>query len=465
MTKNPFTLPEHNYPLVNVGISASQNVLESTSKADHKEAASYYHYVSKGKMASLKFVRTADNIEKGYDENKAIFPVYNGVPLFAIPAIAMLEAGLNVHVLGSHEVGIVTKLLGEYYSLNSDEKSTASKRLMWVPETDGIEHVLADSYRKISDDWKLFSLKNSLTRLAKSFDLSLKDAWAFMAGDIIAYNPSFAYDLDIINNSVVVDFNGLETIKPPVPRNYYNALITDQGKIHFKEPNIWLLGAEIGLDNSDELYKRRMKGEFGFLSLMMFTGKNMARYWDRITFNNLYGLLNLSYQWVKNKVEQKISANPPVPYFYQTDLEGLCKFVFMSPIRIKADHTDWLRLKDVDAVHDYVLIRSLLENHIDDVLPENVSSRVKGFSKFMAERKVSASIPILRDFPEFINDKVSRVEKIIRERYHSSVSIDLPFSSSGELKQIFGDGEDLKTVVERTRKDLEAYLSSKPFVG
>jgi len=254
---------------------------------------------------------------------------------------------------------------------------------------------------------------------------------------------------------MVADLNGLETIRPPVPRNYYHALQDGNGVVHVKEPNVWLLGPEIKADDSEGLYNRRMKGDFGILHILGLTSKNMLKHWDWVTINNLYTLNNAMFMEARCALSKKFSKRQIIPSYPAAELESLCKFVYLSPIRIKSEHTDWLRLKDVDALHDYVFVRALLETNIDNVLPSNLVKRIEGFADYIKQNRTADTIPILRDFTTFLNEKAARVESD-RKLRRLHVNIPKPFAN-GDLRYIFGPGESIEQVLERTKADLEAF--------
>ncbi|MBR9692176.1 hypothetical protein GOV06_05325 [Candidatus Woesearchaeota archaeon] len=450
--------PNHNFPLEHVAISASQNVYGSQKRVDEIEANSVIYYKKNNSMVSLKFKRTADSILDGFDENKALFPVYKDVPLFAITTIAAVEHGMLVSVVGSKDVGKFVKKLQDYYK--SIDRKGAAMRLKWVPECDGIEFNENDK-QTIVDNRKKLTLNNSMSRLAGSLNLGEDDAFIFAAGDILFYDyMRVAYDRDSIDHSLIMDFNGLEIINPPIPRNYYHRLITRKGEVvHFKEPNVWTLGSEFNLGLSDETYNNRLKGGFGVKAFLGMIGKNMLKNPHKISFMDIWTIFGGVSKETSHYCLKKLGIDY-IPKYYEEDLESLTKFLNMSPVRVKTEHDDYLRLKDVDAMHDYVFVRRLVERYLADVFPEHVAHSIVDFAEYLKGSGIRDEVSTLAEFPDRINDKVDRVQfRLKKKRF--DYKLERPFNNNGEFIAEPNADESLEKAVERSVRDLERYSERK----
>ena len=150
-----------------------------------------------------------------------------------------------------------------------------------------------------------------------------------------------------------------------------------------------------------------------------------------------------------------VKSEPAV--YTEKDLESLAKFIYMAPMRVKVEHRDWLRLKDVDALHDYVLIRAMLEQHLNEVLPKHIAGSLDAFAGFLSQNNFKDRVPIIRHFPDYMNERVARIIRLVEHKTGETPSITLPFDSRGELRHVFGWGEDLEQVVERAKQDLGRY--------
>ena len=453
-------IPNHKYPAKHVAVSASQNISKSQKRADKKQAKSFAYYSKNGLMPSIKFSRTVDSIIKGYDENKAVFPVYKEVPLFAVTTIAALESKMIVSVTGNNDVGAIVDELKKYYRC---QNKTEYLNLKWVPELGNIDEYEISHKTVTNKDLiknrKKITISNSLSRLAQSLELEDDDAFIFVTGDVIFYDyQRVSHDKDLINHSLIIDLNGKETINPPIPRNYYHRLITGQGNtVHFKEPNVWIIGSEFNLGVSDTTYKNAQKGGFGIKTFLNMAGKNMIKNPHKLTIWDLISLAGAGAKESIHFVLKRGLKKTYIPKYYQTDLESIAKFLNMSPIRIKAEHDDYLRLKDVDGMHDYVFIRHLLEGHIDDVLPENIAENVKGFADYLKSTGITKEIMMIDNFPFWINKKIKRIQKILGDSY----KLEEVFDDNGEFIAQPGKDEGLEKAVERSKRDLEKYYKRK----
>ncbi|MFC1741909.1 hypothetical protein ACFL3V_05215 [Nanoarchaeota archaeon] len=452
-------VPKHNFPVKHVAVSACQNVYASQAKMDKLEAKSLAYYIKNNLMPSLKFKRCADSIMEGYDENKAMFPAYRKAPLFTIPTIAALESGMTVSVVGSLEVGDVVTLLKEYYA--SIGKVNVAARLKWTPEYDGIDDDNQDDKEIIAENRKKLTLTNSMVRLRNSLNLEENDAFIFCAGDILHYDfPRVSHDKDIIDHSLVMDLNGRESIDPPIPRNFYHILKTDDGKeIEFKEPNIWILGAEFNLNHANSTYANAQKGGFGVGAFIRMCNGNMWRNPTEVTGNNINFLARTASSEAGHWISKKFGGSPKQPVIDQQDLESAAKFLCMSPVRVKAEHDDYLRLKDVDALHDYVFVRRLMEQHIDDVMPSHIAQSIKGFADYIHSSDVIYNIPTINEHADRMNEKVDRIQAIL-DKKKRNVTLEKAFDSNGHFIAQTREDEPLEAAVQRSMRDLERFYCS-----
>lgn len=448
-------VPSHELPVKKAGIAASHDIHDLQGIDDIIAARDYAHYVRNGLMPSLKFTRCADSILDGYDENKAVFPIFHRVPLFCIPTISCLEQGMQVSVVGNHDIGVYVHALRNYYSSIYEFPD-----LTWVPEADNLSSY-ANCYRAIVEQRKKITAGSNFSRLAKALFSSRNDAMLWCAGDVIAYNfRAMVNDTDIEHNAIVMDLNGMETIKPEVPRNTYHVFITADGKkVHVKEANCMLIGAECSSEAHDAVYSSRTKGGFGAKAFLAMAGSNILHNPETLRFKDVGLLAKYSMSELSALVARRFGINASVVY-HEQGLQQLGRFVYMTPIRIKATHTDILKLKDVDALHDYVLLRALLEHHIDEVLPANIASKVKGFNDFLVGKPLKRRVPIIEDLPVFLNDKVRRVAAILKSTYGIDYGKELPFAPDGTMREIFGQGESIDALLRRCKADLDKYCSN-----
>jgi hypothetical protein len=449
-------VPEHNYPIRHVAISASQNVYKSSEGMIKKEAGSFIYYLKNNLMPSIKFKRTADLILNGYDENKAMFPIYQNIPLFCITTIAALESGKIVSVVGSHEVGSMVNELKEYYSSKGKEEIASS--LNWVPECDGLEGMVEESNAVIAQERGSLTISNSMNRLVGSLNLDKDDAFIFTSGDILFFDyDRICSDKDLINHSLVLDLNGKETINPPFPRNYYHRLRTsDKGLIHFKEPNVWIIGSEFGSGHVDTTYSNAQKGGFGFKVFLKMAARNMLRNPGLVSGGNLSFILSASLKGCMSFFSRKVLKKSYVPVYDPQDIESIAKFLNMSPVKVKAEHDDYLRIKDVDGLHDYIFIRRLLENHCQDIFPSKISESIQGFASYLNNDRVSR-INIIREFPEVMMEKIERIEHEVQRR-GLDYKIKKPFDNNGMFIAKEEENESLEGAVIKSREYLQRHL-------
>ena len=247
-------VPNHRYPVRNMGISASHNIRKSQDRSDRKVARDYVKYIRTNRMASIKFERTLDSIEKGYDEMKALFPVYEGISLFEIQTMASVLSDMNTRVTGCLKTGERVKHLNDYLS-----QEGISADLGFVPELDSLVNGV-DSFKIYEKERKKLTLTNSLRKLKGALNLEKSvGTFIFSCGDTIVYDfLRSAYDKDIISNSLVLDLNGIEIIDAPIPRNPYHQLVDPDGNIiNFKEPNLYVFGEEFNLGAANEVFGLR----------------------------------------------------------------------------------------------------------------------------------------------------------------------------------------------------------------
>jgi hypothetical protein len=400
----------HKLPVEKIAISASQCVYPNQKIVDAKEATGYEFYQSRGLMSSVKFKRTVQGIRSGFDENKAVFPVYGRVPLFVPETIAALRHGLRVAVLGSHDVGMYVDQLKTY--LKASGQSDSAKRLSWTPELDGMN--AGNNAEVIAQNWKRLTLSNSVSRLARELKVGKNEIFLFTAGDLAFYKFGDAVnDPDLQHYGLVLNLNAEELIKAPVDRNYYQVFITADGRrLHIKEPNIWGVGGGFSLANADLTYDNAQKGGFGAFTLLKMIFGNVVKDWRRLEFKDAGNLVLYGMQGIATAFYNKMKIDRP-PVFRQESIEKLGSFIDDCPIRVKADHDDWLRLKDVDAWHDFVFFWHLFDKHIDAVFPESIVEDVRGFDEHLGKKKPSHLEKLYQEFPIRMADKLSRINALI----------------------------------------------------
>ena len=275
-------------PIEKVGISSSQNVYKSQEAADKKEAKSLIHYIKSNSMPSLKFTRTVSGLLEGYDENKANAPIYGNVSLEQITTIAAIREGKRVSVVGNWETAKGILDLKGYFKVTG--RDDIAELFRWVPEWDGINQT--EGHEILAENYKKIRVNNSMQRIARSLNLGSDEAFMFVAGDVIFWDyHRVANDFDAVNNSLVLHFNGKESIDPPVPRNYYHRLISNGKTIHFKEPNVWNFVSDFNLGLGDETYANAQNGGFGAMAFMKMTGRNMSKYHGQVEFSDVVTLL------------------------------------------------------------------------------------------------------------------------------------------------------------------------------
>jgi hypothetical protein len=140
--------------------------------------------------------------------------------------------------------------------------------------------------------------------------------------------------------------------------------------------------------------------------------------------------------------------------YRQSELESVARYLDMSPVRVKAEHKDWMRLKDVDAAHDFVFIRRILEKYIGGLFPSNIADSIKGFEEHLWDSPAVKNIPTIYDIAERINAKIERVQKIIKDKGYD-YKLERIFHESGLLSAEPNEDEDLEMAVADSQRYLE----------
>jgi hypothetical protein len=385
-----------------------------------------------------------------------MFPVYNNVPLFAITTIAALESGMEVSVLGSREVGYIIDELKNYYK--KDDRKDVADRLKWVPELDGLENYALNDRAIIAKNRRKLTQNKSMKRLAASLDLDEDDAFIWAAGDIIFYDYlSVANDYDIYANSLIADLNSKEMIDPPCDRNWYHLFIPGHGgRVHIKEPNVWVFGEEFNLGLSDKGYSHAQKGGFGIWAFLKMAGINMMKNPHKVTIRDLCVigecLAQESLWWLTDKTRIPTFT----PRYYQEDIESLGKFLNMSPIRVKAEHDDYLRLKDVDAMHDLGFIIKLLQGGLENIFPENMCNSIKGFDNHLGNSDIIEKIVSISDIHKMLNFKTERIQYIL-DKKGFEYEVERLYDDDGNFIGNLRPEDDLEKAIEKSQKYLKVY--------
>lgn len=450
--RDKIKIPEHRFPLEKVIVSASHNVYENQAEVDVDKVDGLSYYLKRGLVPSYKFARTLDNIVDGFDENKALFPILGKVPLFIPQTIAAIESGMYVAVVGSRGVGKMVKHLKEYYEIIG--RAEKADRLKWAPELEGLDNFSYDEAVLLNKGRKEMTLGNSISMGAQKLNLSLDEAFIFSSGDTLFYDfLSLANDRDAINNSIVIDFNAQERINPAFPRNYYHILDLDGERVHIKEPNVWILGAELDPSVASASYADREKGGFGLKTFAKLVGMNMLKHPYLVDVRDMWILGTVGFQEGSAWLLSKLFGGPPKKFKIVVSRDGgehLGSFVNMSPIKIKAEHDDWRRLKDVDAIHDYVFIRRVME-HYNVVFPEKIARNIGGFREYL-DRIGNVGVKTIDNFEDRISERIRKINALLFVRNISHILDDM-FDKNGEFVAYPAPAENVIATIERSEID------------
>ncbi|MBI5390093.1 hypothetical protein HZB02_01255 [Candidatus Woesearchaeota archaeon] len=416
----------HDLPVRHLVMSASHNITQKPQRqVDEGIIASAEKYRSRGDMVSYKFQRVAG---AQIDELKFLMPLWKDVPLLAHQVISAITHDLTVSVVGSKDVGLVVGAIQDYFKLND-------RRLRFV------------------DEGQQTSLANSLTRGRDALDLSDNHFFYFVPLDLPFFfrlRPMLD-DEDAAHHIAVVDVNARERIFTGAgelfPRNYYWDLITSNGDgevtYSIKEPNPIGFSGSIAFDRFfrtiDHMYAHRQGGDFGIDALIQHITRNMVQHPVQALRSISSGgarQLNDLYAWWKQGKRLTLHAE---------QLEQLGYFLQMAPIRIKAEHQDPFRLKDVDAWHDlfdYALVirynGGLQGIHAHATL-------IEGFQRPMESLK--KEIPLLRNFPAYANERARQL------------GMPLPYGKHQQLIAQPSCGTDIPGTVALLRKFSSTYHS------
>lgn len=368
-------------------MGASHDKCHSRGEADEKLIDAFNGYVSNGAgCASLKFQRSED----GIDENKFLMPFCRQlkVPVMVPQVLNALENGLNVTVAGSTDIGVVVNFIKDIFP-------EYKPRLAWAHE---------GRYN--------LSLANSITRgiaEAKRNGLGNDEHFWWVPLDVPFFHAvqGMVTDKDALRYKCVVDFNSKEVIfgdKPELfPRNYYHKLQkTDGTVVSFKESNAYALSADLDFGFVNKLYSNRHAGSMG----PGFVARNLVPRIIRDIFSDggLERLALMMRPLVSNLPKLRKSAGRIV---YVQTLESLGYPVFYTPIKVKAEHTDPFRMKDIDAWHDLWFY-----HHLVDHAEQKYGSLARGLDAIhpMGERIIyfneragalAKGIPVLGNFAEY----------------------------------------------------------------
>jgi hypothetical protein len=419
----------------NIGISASHNIYRRQEDVDLRESRSIESYLETGRMSTIKFKRSLDGIQRGFDENKFLFPLYTeeGVlPLVSVPIISALNTNPNqVSILGSYEVKNVVSSLKNYFI--ETNRSELSDKLVFVPEMpEGLD------YNNLNR--KKLTLFNSVSRLRNSFEGDVP--FLFVTGDILAYSfLDSMEDSDILNHDLILDLNAKELINPQIPRNFYNKARRKDGlEVSFKEPNIFTFGDNFPFESVELFYSNREKGGLtNAIKSMVWKYKN-----NLINFDVLRGFTNIGIEAiVANFIEKREII------LDETDAHNAAKV--LAPMRIKAEHTDPLRLIDVDGIEDLVMLQNCVP-HFSEIFPQDIHNDLMSFSNYFQNNDAD-SVSVIKKFKDEMNDKVKRIQSLMR--VDLAPKLQLPYDSEGNL--VLEPRENLDGFIERLIQERQKY--------
>lgn len=374
-------------PCNKIILSASHNKFETREEADKRILEKANQDKEAGKSCiSYNFIRAKDD---EIDENKFLMPIYGTMPVIAFQLTYCGSLGLETAVIGSKEVGRVVEAVKE--GLNLDE------RIKWV------------------DEGEQLSIKNSISKGYESLEVKANETLGFFAGDVpFAFDFLHSlYDKDLENNVAVIDFNSKQQMfkeEAFIPRNYYQILTDGINEHEIKEPNLWWFSNE-AINNfisaGGEAYKNRQNGGMTLKQTLFMCGKRLLKDLPRMPWPVVGDLISTSNIALK----RIFGSNERLKGTYRL-AEHLGTYVFEGPVKVKTEHDDPWRMKDIDARHDLWYYNKLVREAMYHKKTDSFSGLeyINPFAKEIGKlegimKEVSQEIPILGNFAEEENKR------------------------------------------------------------
>ncbi|MFQ5475112.1 MAG: hypothetical protein ACE5DM_04715 [Candidatus Nanoarchaeia archaeon] len=332
------------------------------------------------------------------DENKFLMPVVGHIPVLAFQIVYCVMRGLNTAVVGSPEVGKVVEAVKSSKGIPAG----CLDSLVWADEGDKL------------------NVSNSLMRGAAVLPLDKDDSFGFFAADC----PN-AFDFDSVLNDpdwkkhvAILNCNGRKKMFPSrefIPRNYYHVLTTSAGEdIEIKEPNLWQFSKEALehlIEIANTFYAHRQGGGIGPVPVAKTIGKEMLTdlAWLRLPLCVIEDMGYNAAVYLGNQAGLGAQIR-----FHEKTAEYLGSKLFGGPMRMKADHYDPWRMKDIDARHDLNFYRLLFETAMDQYCADDFSElrRINPYAQEIWSLDGVMSelgIPIIDHFHEIERERLKKL--------------------------------------------------------
>jgi CTP:molybdopterin cytidylyltransferase MocA len=408
-------------------IGASHNIDERPQEeVDEELRATALKYRERGQMASYKFQRVRVNSDEARalgidDENKFTMPVHDTLTCTDILTTRFAtEYDTRIAVVGNDVVGRQTTDIVR--SLRAYGNATSVRQ---VPEED--------------------TPRLSQTVRAGWEALGRPDKYIFIAGDIpLADIDSIVLAYHQMNpaaHGIMLDMNARERVfknGPPLfDRNYHATLFhlsivgamlskarawrfraTSQsespmpeiksGMYRYKEPNTFVYSDRFQqFALLDEVYRKRTKGELSTVHGIARTAYRIAQ---------IRGV-HPSRLLLNRHLPRTILEAVPTAIFSARYLrfvptlgmmQSLASAIVGEPVRVSIDHTDPLRVKDDDALHDHAYYQGVFDrlcgtspfHGLDRIMPMDT---VRVLSDLSRERAAHIEeYPMIKNFNQYV---------------------------------------------------------------
>lgn len=336
---------------------------------------------------------------------------------------------------------------------------------------------------------------NNWHRLARAVSLPDQKHLMVATGDNpFSYNHFWMMDdsdLDLCD--LLVHLNGKENIPQLFDRNYYDTIlrIDEDGEqpINFKEPNKYSVtnkGLDVAENVGMELYHNRRAGGLAVAAISLYakyglkhpeawgTQLKVAGYFARKSNHPLAKALKLLAN-ANGKPVTFEEANKFANSMINTATSDY-------KVHIKSNHTDPFAVRDIDAVHDFVWYRAILEEVTNGGQNlENLEGIYPHWDLLKETREGMRRIPFVASFDEHYFDKLHRLnekrenlrdiykieleefyqtkwsKRKTRKEFYTAVDevmnnpIPHPFTSSGRINtEILGSPQDVQRDIKKT---------------
>jgi hypothetical protein len=381
---------------VYIGIGASFNYEKSTKEADKKTIDKLIDdLVNSKECVSANLHRSL--VCNSIDDLKGLYPIYDHTPMIVFVILNALEYNVPVAIVGSKEIKLIVEVIKDKLKDKGD---------LLLFEHEGLNPSVSKTKSKLV---KKHNLEKNEVMLFLPIDLP------FCYGLYQFLKEVKEYDFVYYLNALEKVFNGIRLFN----RNYYDVVKDSDGKIlHIKEANIMSYKGSAFphlLPLFDTLYEKRKGGAY----LLGFT----ATVFPKIAQYPLKGPKHL-FHVLSYYLSKKLGFNSHSIAYSINQLDDLANLLIndndiINRAKIKF-HDDPFAVRDGDALHDIVYFRLVSENIVKKYGKDGLQY-VFPYGKLLPElnneiKEIKNNIAILADFPEFCQEKNSRLNKLLEYR-------------------------------------------------